>query len=87
MAYPYKESDLIDLMISGASRVVINNTLDDEKLRNFFDITDELVMRCSNPMDIRRFNEFGGNMYLAGVNEKIGDICRLAITILFHVIV
>ncbi|MGP6239570.1 hypothetical protein ACNF40_04020 [Cuniculiplasma sp. SKW4] len=64
MAYPYKENDLIDLMISGASRVVINNTLDDEKLRNFFDITDELVMRCSTPMDIRRFNEFGGNMYL-----------------------
>ncbi|EQD41789.1 hypothetical protein B1B_14376, partial [mine drainage metagenome] len=32
MAYPYKENDLMDIIISGASRVVINETLDEKTI-------------------------------------------------------
>ncbi|MHB1440329.1 MAG: hypothetical protein ACYCSO_06145 [Cuniculiplasma sp.] len=71
MAYPYKENDLMDIIISGASRVVINETLDEKTIKKFIESTDELVMRCSNKETAQMFHQLTGNMYLSC---KIYDI-------------
>jgi hypothetical protein len=65
MAYPYKENDLMDIIISGASRVVINETLDEATVSKFIAVTDELVMHCSTQTKANIFHSLSGNMYLS----------------------
>ncbi len=65
MAYPYKENDLMDIIVSGASRVVINDTLEIDTIKKFLDVTDELVMRCSDSEKAHMFHSLTGNMYLS----------------------
>ncbi|MCL4323088.1 MAG: hypothetical protein M1498_01365 [Candidatus Thermoplasmatota archaeon] len=65
MAYPYKENDLMDIIISGASRVVINDTLDVGTISKFLDVTDELVLHCSDGDKAHMFHNLTGNMYLS----------------------
>ncbi|MCL4350086.1 MAG: hypothetical protein M1414_04920 [Candidatus Thermoplasmatota archaeon] len=65
MAYPYKESDLIDILVNGASRVVVNNTIPDDTLQKFLTLTDEIVMNCQSYTDVLRFRGMSGNMFLS----------------------
>ena len=65
MAFPYREADFIDILMSGASRVVVNNTIPDNTLKKFMDLSEEIVMNCQSYTDVARFRSFSGNMFLS----------------------
>ncbi|MGP6219795.1 hypothetical protein [Caldiplasma sukawensis] len=65
LAFPYTERDLVDIFVSGASRVVINHTLDEGTVRRFLDSSDEIVMNCNSRFIASQFRNLGGEMYLS----------------------
>ncbi|MHB8361913.1 MAG: hypothetical protein ACYDAO_09700 [Thermoplasmataceae archaeon] len=64
MSYPFKETDLVDMIISGASRVVVNHTISDEKLKTFMDISDQIIMHYNSSFEALAFMKKGGNFLL-----------------------
>ncbi len=71
MALPFTENDLMDIIVSGASRVVIGDDLNVSMIQKFLDMTEELVMNCSTEQKVIMFHALTGNMYLSC---KIYDI-------------
>ncbi len=65
MAYPNSENDLVDIIISGASRVVINDKLEVKTIQRFLDITEEIIMKCKSEQNAILFHSLTGNMYLS----------------------
>ncbi len=65
MALPYTESDFIDILMAGATRVVVNNTIPDKTLEKFMDLSEEIVMNCQSYTDVARFRRMSGNMFLS----------------------
>lgn len=68
MAYPFRENDLVDMIISGASRVVINHTISEEKLKDFMEVSDQLIMHYASQFEARAFMKKGGK-YLMGCSQ------------------
>ena len=68
MAYPFRESDLVDMIISGASRVVVNHTISKEKLKEFMEVSDQLIMHYASQFEARDFMNKGGK-YLLGCSQ------------------
>lgn len=65
MAYPSMETDFVDMIIAGASRVVVNHTLSSEKIRDFMEVSDQLIMHYRSQLEARDFIKNGGK-YLLG---------------------
>ncbi len=68
MAYPFRENDLVDMIISGASRVVVNHTISEEKLKEFMEVSDQLIMHYASQFEARSFMKNGGK-YLLGCSQ------------------
>lgn len=65
MALPETENDLMDIIVSGASRVVIGDDLNVSTIQKFLDMTEEIVMRCGTEQKAIMFHAIKGNMYLS----------------------
>jgi hypothetical protein len=65
MALPDTENDLMDIIISGASRVVIGDDLNVRTIQKFLDMTEEIVMKCSTEQKVIMFHSLTGNMYMS----------------------
>ncbi|AKA49512.1 hypothetical protein IX51_10870 [uncultured archaeon] len=65
MSFPERTADLVDSIVSGASRVVISSNLPDRVIRDFLTVTEDLVMNYANMSGCRIFSENGGKYYLS----------------------
>lgn len=65
MSFPERAADLVDSIVSGASRVVISSNLPDRIIRDFLTVTEDLVMNYANMGGCRIFSENGGKYYLS----------------------
>jgi hypothetical protein len=53
----------MDIIVSGASRVVIGDDLNVSTIQKFLDMTEEIVMRCGTEQKAIMFHAIKGNMY------------------------
>lgn len=57
--------DLVDTIILGCAGVVISPTLDSRKLREFLDISENVIMPYTSLPTTREFSRLGGKYYLS----------------------
>lgn len=60
-----KEYDLVDSLVSGASRVVVDPNMQDRVLQKVLDISPETVFPYSNLERVERFRAYGGTAFLS----------------------
>lgn len=66
MSFPSRAADLVDSIVSGASKVVVSSNLEPRRISDFMTITEDLVMNYANMRGCRIFSEKGGKYYLSG---------------------
>lgn len=65
MSFPQRTADLVDTIISGASRVVVSSNLSERSIKDFLGITEDLVMNYGTIQTCRIFSQNDGVYYLA----------------------
>ncbi len=65
MSFPRRVADLVDTIISGASRVVVSSNLTERNLKDFLGITEDLVMNYGRMETCRLFSANDGVYYLS----------------------
>lgn len=65
MSFPDRTPDLVDTIISGASKVVISSTLPERRILDFLAITEDVVMNYGSMKGCRFFSEKGGRFYMS----------------------
>lgn len=71
MNYPSRVSDLIDTFVSGASRVVLNNDISDNLIRECLSVSDQLIMNYARNSSCRSFSLLGGSMFLTNLEVDL----------------
>lgn len=65
MSFPDRTPDLVDTIISGASRVVVSSTITERRILDFLAITEDVVMNYGSMRGCRFFSEKGGRFYMS----------------------
>lgn len=65
MNFPRRTADVVDSIISGASRLVISSTMKEKSVIDYLTITEDLVMNYGDMKGCRTFSEHGGRYYLS----------------------
>ncbi len=65
MNFPERTADLVDSIVSGASRTVISSKLPQRSILDFLSVTEDLVMNYANMGGCRIFSENGGKYFLS----------------------
>lgn len=65
MSFPDRTADLVDSIVSGASRVVVSSTLPVNTIVDFLAVTEDLVMNYAHMGVCRTFSEHGGKYFLS----------------------
>lgn len=65
MSFPQRTADLVDSIISGASKVVVSSTLSERTIKDFLGITEDLVMNYGKMDTCRTFSMNDGVYYLS----------------------
>ncbi|MEM0156947.1 MAG: hypothetical protein QXN26_02640 [Thermoplasmataceae archaeon] len=60
-----REYDLVDSLVSGAARVVVDPDMKDSVLQKVLDISPDTVFPYSNQEKVERFRAYGGTAFLA----------------------
>lgn len=65
MNFPSRTADVVDSIVSGASRVVVSSKLPEKTIRDFLAVTEDLVMNYANIGGCRLFSDNGGKYFLS----------------------